>query len=178
MKHASITTVALVVAALSGCASTSSYEPAAYKTNHSRAYNIAEAGGLVTGIQDASVPRDKLERLTDTKTFGAAYVLSGYMSPQVGMTDWQGGLVNLANWAIGPKQHGARNSLIAWMPAKEAASPADAQGKLLSHVKVSIESALTDLGANFTLLYDKDGRLTYQFLQERMGLPYVGERTK
>ncbi len=26
------------------------------------------------------------------------------------MTDWQGGLVNLANWAIGPKQHGARNS--------------------------------------------------------------------
>jgi hypothetical protein len=127
--------VALVVAALSGCASTSSYEPAAYKTNHSRAYNIAEAGGLVTGIQDASVPRDKLERLTDTKTFGAAYVLSGYMSPQIGMTDWQGGLVNLANWAIGPKQHGARNSLIAWMPAKEAASPADAQGKLLVRVE-------------------------------------------
>ncbi|CBJ90405.1 hypothetical protein XNC1_2346 [Xenorhabdus nematophila ATCC 19061] len=31
---------------------------------------------MVTGIQDASVPRDKLERLTDTKTFSAAYVLS------------------------------------------------------------------------------------------------------
>ncbi|QKE17733.1 hypothetical protein [Klebsiella pneumoniae] len=50
MKKALITTVALAVAALSGCASTSSYEPTAYKTNHSRAYNIAEAGGLVTGI--------------------------------------------------------------------------------------------------------------------------------
>ncbi|WP_431623116.1 hypothetical protein [Enterobacter cloacae] len=171
MKKALITTVALAVAALSGCASTSSYEPTAYKTNHSRAYNIAEAGGLVTSIQDASVPRDKLERLTDTKTFGAAYVLSGYMSPQLGMTDWQGGLVNLANWAIGPKQHGARNSLIAWMPANEAVSPADAQAKFLSHVKVSIESALTDLGANFTLLYDKDGRLTYQFYKNEWGCP-------
>ena len=163
MKKALITTVALAVAALSGCASTSSYEPTAYKTNHSRAYNIAEAGGLVTGIQDASVPLDKLERLTDTKTFGAAYVLSGYTSPQLGMTNWQGGLVNLVNWVIGPKQHGARNSLIAWVPAKEAVSPADAQGKLLSHVKVSIESALTGLGADFTLLYDQDGELTYHF---------------
>ncbi|MBJ7556980.1 hypothetical protein [Marinomonas spartinae] len=169
MKKALITTVA--VAALSGCASTSSYEPTAYKTNHSRAYNIAEAGGLVTGIQDASVPRDKLERITDTKTFGAAYVLSGYISPQLGMTDWQGGLVNLANWAIGPKQHGARNSLIAWMPANEAVSPADAQGKLLSHVKVSIESALTDLGADFTLLYDQDGELTYQFYKSEWDCP-------
>ncbi|EMW6613271.1 hypothetical protein AAFF31_001390 [Escherichia coli] len=171
MKKALITTVALAVATLSGCASTSSYEPTAYKTNHSRAYNIAEAGGLVTGIQDASVPRDKLERLTDTKTFGAAYVLSGYMSPQLGMTDLQGGLVNLANWAIGPKQHGARNSLIAWMPANEAVSPADAQGKFLSHVKVSIEAALTSLGADFKLLYDKEGDLNYHFYKKDWGCP-------
>lgn len=179
MKKALITTVALAVAALSGCASTSSYEPTAYKTNHSRAYNIAEAGGLVTGIQDASVPRDKLERLTDTKTFGAAYVLSGYMSPQLGMTDWQGGVVNLVNWVSGPKQHGARNSLIAWMPANEAVSPADAQGKLLSHVKVSIESALTDLGADFTLLYDQDGELTYQFYKSEWDCPtWVNGKSK
>ncbi len=102
MKHASITTVALVVAALSGCASTSSYEPAAYKTNHSRAYNIAEAGGLVTGIQDASVPRDKLERLTDTKTFGAAYVLSWLYVP----SDWYD---RLARWLSQPCQLGHRS---------------------------------------------------------------------
>ncbi|MDW9425393.1 hypothetical protein GCT62_12205, partial [Yersinia enterocolitica] len=80
MKKALITTVALAVAALSGCASTSSYEPTAYKTNHSRAYNITEAGGLVTGIQDASVPRDKLERLTDTKTFGCLLITSTHSS--------------------------------------------------------------------------------------------------
>lgn len=171
MKKTLTTTVALAVATLSGCASTSSYEPSVYKANKSRAYNIAEAGGLVTGIQDASVPRDKLERLTDTKTFGAAYVLSGYTSPQLGMANWQGGMVNLANWAIGPKQHGARNSLIAWMPAEDAASPADAQTKFLSHVKVSIESALTDLGADFTLLQDENGRLTYQFYKNEWGCP-------
>jgi hypothetical protein len=95
------------------------------------------------------------------------------------MTDWQGGLVNLANWAIGPKQHGARNSLIAWMPANEAVSPADAQGKLLSHVKVSIESALTDLGADFTLLYDQDGELTYQFYKSEWDCPtWVNGKSK
>ncbi|CDG20428.1 Putative lipoprotein [Xenorhabdus poinarii G6] len=112
-----------------------------------------------------------MERLTNTKTFGAAYVLSGYTSPQLGMTNWQGGLVNLANWVIGHKKHGARNSLIAWMPAKEAVSPTDAQAKLLSHVKVSVESALSGLGADFTLLYDKDGELTYQFYKSDWGCP-------
>ncbi len=118
MKKALITTAALAVVALSGCASTSSYEPTAYKTNHSR-YKYVEAGGLVMGIQDASVPRDKLERLTDTKTFGAAY--AGLATCPSARNDrlarW---LVNFANWAIGPKQHGARNSLIALMPANEA----------------------------------------------------------
>lgn len=172
MKKLFITTMAFVIAGVSGCASTStSYEPTTLKANHSRAYNIAEAGGLVTGIQDATLPRDKLERLTDTKTFGAAYVLSGYTSPQIGMTNWQGGLINLANWAIGPKQHGARNSLIAWMPSTEATSPAAAQAKMLSHVKVSVESALSGLGADFTLVYDKDGNLTYQFYNENWGCP-------
>lgn len=171
MKKALIITVAMAVAALSGCASNSSYQPTAYKTNHSRAYNIARAGALVTGIQDAAVPRDKLDRLTDTKTFGAAYVLSGYMSPQLGLTDWQGGLVTLANWAIGPKKHGARNSLIAWMPAKEAIATTAAQGKLISHVKVSVEAALTGLGADFTLLYDQDGKLTYHFYKSEWNCP-------
>ncbi|PPC77821.1 hypothetical protein C4K68_08550 [Pokkaliibacter plantistimulans] len=167
MKKALLTTVTLT-AALSGCASTGSYE---YKTNHSRAYNIAEAGGLVTGIQDASVPRDTLERLTDTKTFGAAYVLSGYMSPKLGMTDWQGGLINLANWAIGPKQHGSRNSLIAWMPEEEASSTTDAQAKLLSHVKVSIEESLSSLGADYALLYEKGGDFTYHFYKQEWKCP-------
>ncbi|MFV7516703.1 hypothetical protein [Enterobacter kobei] len=173
MNKILIATTALCVTALSGCASTSArYEPVAYRTDHSRAFNIAEAGGLKTGIQDASVPRDQLERLTDTKTFGAAYVLSGYISPSVGgLSDWQGGLVNLANWAIGPKQHGARNSLLAWMPTSEAASPTDAQAKFISHVKISVESSLTELGAQFTLLYDKDGNLTYQFYKSEWGCP-------
>lgn len=93
MNKILIATTALCMAALSGCASTSaSYEPVTYKADHSRAFNIAEAGDLKTGIQDASVPRDELERLTDTKTFGAAYVLSGYISPSIGgLSDWQGG---------------------------------------------------------------------------------------
>ena len=116
-------------------------EPVAYRTDHSlRLFNIAEAGGLKTGIQDASVPRDQLERLTDTKTFGAAYVLCWHISLSVGgLSDWQGGLVNF-NWAIGPKQHGSpqQPNTAAWMPTSEAASPTDAQAKFISHVKISV----------------------------------------
>lgn len=108
-----LTTIIVATGLASGCAMTSnSYQ---YKTDHSRAYNI-------TGIKDTAVPREQLKRMTDTKTFGAAYVMSGYIAPSVGgLSNWQGGVVNMANWAFGPKQHGARNSLIAWMPVKEAA---------------------------------------------------------
>ncbi|MEC6096355.1 hypothetical protein [Enterobacter hormaechei] len=60
MKKALITTVALAdSSSIWLCIHQQSHEPTAYTTNHSRAYNIAEAGGPVTGIQDASVPRDK-----------------------------------------------------------------------------------------------------------------------
>ncbi|MCX2803334.1 hypothetical protein OQJ68_16260 [Microbulbifer thermotolerans] len=163
--------VVFAITTMSGCASTSNYEPPSYKANHSRAYNIARAGGLVTGIQDSSVPKDKLEGLTDTKTFGLAYSLSGYASPTLGMTNWQGGLVNFIHWKIGPKQHGARNSLIAWMPANEAVSSDDAQAKLLSHAKVSVESALTDLGVDYKLLVNKTGKLIYNFYKSEWGCP-------
>lgn len=170
MKRTLMTMLALYVAALCGCTSTH-YEPPTYDSKHSRAYNIAEAGGLVTGIQDATVPRDKLERLTDTKTFGTAYALSGYISPQFGMTSWQGGLLNLANWAIGPKLHGARSSLIAWMPVNEAVSPTEAQAKMLSHVKVAIESALSGLDADFSLVYEKNGSVVYHFYKNEWACP-------
>ncbi|WP_234813278.1 hypothetical protein [Candidatus Hamiltonella defensa] len=87
------------------------------------------------------------------------------------MTSWKGGLLSLANWAIGPKQHGARNSLIAWMPSKEAVSPIDAQAKMLSHVKVSIESTLSGLGADFSLIYEKNGNLRYHFYKDKWKCP-------
>lgn len=170
MKKVLITTVALAVSALTGCV-TSNYEPTKYEINHSRAYNIAKAGALVTGIQDTSVPKDELERLTDTKTFRAAYVLSGYVSPQLNMTNWQGGLVNLLNWTIGPKQHGGRNSLISWMPASEAVSSEDAQAKMLSRVKISVERSLTNLDAKFALLYEENGNLVYHFYKQDWNCP-------
>jgi hypothetical protein len=43
-------------AALSGCV-TMEKKPAAFDDGHSLAYNIARAGGLETGIKDASAPR-------------------------------------------------------------------------------------------------------------------------
>lgn len=173
MNKALMATTALCLTTLSGCAITKDqYEAPSYKNNHSRAYNIAEAGGLITGIADTKVPRDNLERMTDTKAFGAAYVMSGYISPRMGsFSNWQGGALNAANWAFGPKQHGARNSLIAWMPATEAVSELDAQTKLLSHVKIAVESALADLGATFEVTLNKGGQFSYIYHSKEWGCP-------
>lgn len=68
MKKLTTIIVAAGLGLASGCAMTPNrYQ---YKADHSRAYNIAETGGLITGIKDTAVPRDQLERMTDTKTFG------------------------------------------------------------------------------------------------------------
>jgi hypothetical protein len=45
-------------------------------------------------------------------------------------------------------------------------------------VKDFIESALTGLGADFTLLYDQDGKLTYQFYKNEWDCPTWDGKSK
>jgi len=177
MKAVFITTVALAVAALAGCVR--DYTPPSYKNSHSRAYNIASAGGLHSGIRDVTAPREVQRKLSNSLAVGAADTYSGYNYPNFSLTLWNGGLVDLATWAVDPKTHGARRSLIAWMPAQEAASVEEAQAKFLSHVKVSAETALSSLGADPELLYDEDGLLIYHFSKSDWNCPaWVKGQTK
>lgn len=175
-KLLSIATL-LATSSLFGCASTST-TPTAYMENHSEAYNIAHAGGLITDIQDTKVPADKLGSITESM-LKVGFVGAGYVNPQLGMTNWQTAGIHLLGEMLEPDSHGARNSLMAWMPLSEASSTEDAQNQLLSHVKVSIAAAMDEVGASYETIFDKDGKLVIQFIKNEWNCPeYVSGKTK
>lgn len=164
----------LTTASLFGCASTST----AYMENHSEAYNIAHAGGLVTDIKDTKVPADKVGSITESMLKGG-FVGAGYASPRLGMTNWQTAGIHLLGEMLQPDSHGARNSLMAWMPLSEAGSTEDARAQLLSHVKVAIAAAMDEVGATYGTIFEKDGRLVVQFIKSEWNCPeYVRGKTK
>ncbi|AYM88973.1 hypothetical protein [Pseudoalteromonas agarivorans] len=158
----------LAVSALSGCATSTT--PMEYMNNHSEAYNIAHAGGLVTDIKDTYVPADSVGSITESM-LNLGFVAGGYGSPQLGMTNWQTAGVHLLGNLLEPDSHGARNSLIAWMPASEASSTEEAQEKFLSHVKVSIEKVMVELGLKHETIYDQNGKLSIYFIKDEWNCP-------
>lgn len=163
------TTAALLgVAIISGCASVSA--PYEYQEGHSKAYNIARAGGLVQDIEDTEVPADKIGSITESMT-KVGFVAAGYMKPQLDMTNWQTMGVNLASELFEPDSHGARNSMMAWMPISEASDVEEAQNKFLSQVKDSVNSALSDLGANSETIYAKNGTYVTHFTNDEWNCP-------
>ena len=172
LKNILTATAALAVAALSGCASAPS-TPRAFDASHSEAYNIARAGDLVTGIKDTTVPRGQMGRLTDTTAFGAAYTLSGFATPALGLSSLGGGALNLVNWLSTPDSHGARNSVIGWMPASEAATPAEARDKMAEHITTALRNTLTAMGAEFssggTPLYGKERVVYFSVKKDEWG---------
>jgi hypothetical protein len=156
------------MSALAGCATTT--EPMVYMDNHSEAYNIAHAGGLVTDINDTYVPSDSVGSITESM-LDLGFIASGYGSPQLGMTSWQTAGVHILGNLLEPDSHGARNSLIAWMPATEATSTEDAQNKLLSHVKVSIENVMNDINVKYENIYEQNGKLSIYFIKDEWNCP-------
>ena len=165
-KHILVATSIAVL--LSGCASTS-YQPSAYDASHSRAYNLAHAGGLVTGIGDASVPKDTSSR--DMKD--VAFAASGAINPQFGLSGTQAGLLNFAAAILGPKEHGERNSVIGWVPGAVANSADEAQQYLLTQFDLAFRAALKDTGAQVSLYQGKEN-----FLRNKTGVFMVIESEK
>ncbi|MDO5679471.1 MAG: hypothetical protein Q4G54_04010 [Pelistega sp.] len=141
-----ITTLAIslpLLLAATGCATTDlshTYDP-----KKSKALNIADMGGLVTGIGDADIPKDSTGALTDSTAYAA---LSGYVgtltAPTIGVNPLTGGLMGFFSMLATPKSHGARNSFFAFMPASEAGSPDQARVKLKEHLTLSFQKTLVD----------------------------------
>lgn len=154
---------------LFGCASTN--EPITYNHEHSRALNIAHAGGLYTGLSDKEYPKGQMPDLTQSKLFGATYALSGYASPSLGLTNWGGGVLSLVNWAVSAKKHGGRNSVLAWMPVNEAKTEEDAHQKMFEHVQQAVTQTLTSLGADYKLVSVGDTFRSYFIFNDAWGCP-------
>lgn len=157
----------LTMGILSGCVTS---KPMTYMQDHSEAYNIAHAAGLYTDINDSYVPAEDIDSVTKNM-LDAGFVIGGYGSPQLGMTNWQTAGVNLLSVMLEPDSHGARNSLMAWMPINLANSPADAQKVLISHLKKSIELVLEGIGVKYENIYEKNGKLSIYFIKEDWNCP-------
>ena len=141
--------VALMTAAITtlvGCA----YKPPKYNDNYSKAYNIATAGGLYSGVSDSTKPRKNSGSLTDSNLFGATYGLA--VTAPVG-GNLTGGLLGLATWAVEAKWllKQVLEIAIAWMPSDLAENEEEARLKLLNIVEDATITALAKMGAGSNL---------------------------
>jgi len=168
MKSLLTASALLVSATLGGCASIT--EPHQYQDDHSEAYNVARAGGLVQAIKDTEVPRDHIGSLTESMS-KVGFVASGYMDPQLGMSRWQTMGVNLASELLEPDKHGARNSMMSWMPLAEAGSTEGAQAKMVAYARTAVDSALSELGVQNEVIYDRNGTYVVQVVHEPWSCP-------
>ncbi|MFC6674298.1 hypothetical protein [Marinobacterium aestuariivivens] len=80
MKKLLTVATLLSTATLFGCATSTS--TTTYNDNRSEAYNIAQAGGLVTDIRDTEVPADSIGSITESM-LKVGFVGAGYLSPSL-----------------------------------------------------------------------------------------------
>lgn len=136
-------------AALSGCV-TMEQKPVAFDDGHSLAYNIARAGGLETGIKDATAPKNSNTGMPESSMYNTASAAVAYANPTTGLSNAQGLGLNLIASAIAPNSHGARSSIVAWMPASQAASAEEAQSKMIDIVSQSLNESLNKQNLKFS----------------------------
>ncbi|EHK5086736.1 hypothetical protein I2706_004164 [Vibrio alginolyticus] len=145
MKPKARSTLLSLLILLTGCASTST--PIQYDNSHSRAHNIAHAGGLYQ-------TEDKVIPMKDFEAFKLAKAAVGntlLLTPSVGagLELSEGLSLGLLTSLLEQPDTASRNSIIAWMPIQEATSARDAQQKLLYHFNAAIETVLQEQSINY-----------------------------
>ncbi|EMM9642999.1 hypothetical protein ABN057_16120 [Providencia alcalifaciens] len=154
--------------AITGCASTS--DPVVYDSSHSRAYNIAQAGGLYD-VKDKIVPRADYESLSFAGD-AAANTLLFTSSAGLGMSLSEGIGIGLLTAALENPEPAQRNSIVAWMPKSEAESPAQAQKLLLNQVTKAVSETLDELGVGYEKTSATDDEITeFYFYSDELGCP-------
>lgn len=124
-----VATMFALSVAMVGCASTQISHT--YNPNNSRALNIAHAGGITRGIEDAEVPKDSTYKLDNSYLHGAAQAGVGVLTAStLGLTDLAGGIFGLLSVISRAPHQGERTSIFAFMPADMATSPDEASLKL------------------------------------------------
>lgn len=166
MKKTALTTLLLMNVALGGCAT---MKPAEYDPGHSRAYNIARAGGLHQ-VKDRTIPRADYEAL-NAAVDATANTLSLTSSHGLGLSLGKGLAAGVLLTALKPEGNAERNSLIAWMPANEASSAKEAQQAMIAYAKSAVERTLSDFDTAYKLVYEKNGVLIHNLYNSDWGCP-------
>lgn len=134
--------IALLSATLAACAT----GPRPVNPEKSLALNLAEAGGI-DGLKDQTIPAEDYGRITSSNlVMDAGWTAAITASPAPGFSSGFGlglGLLTmLFPEPVGAKEH----QFVAWMPAKMAVSPEDAQIKMRDLTAKAMEAALEELG--------------------------------
>lgn len=153
---------------LTGCATTST--PATYDNTHSKAFNIAQAGGLYE-VKDRPVPRSEYESLkftgntaTNTLLFTSSLGANMDLGADLGM--------GLLTSVLEQPGTASRNSVVAWMPQSEAATSEEAQAKLVKLMKVAMEDTLKEMGLSYEVTNgNSDRKVEFYFHNEEFGCP-------
>lgn len=139
---------------LAGCASApSSYT---YNNQKSMALNLANAGGIRTGISDTDMPKDSTGTVATSIPYGVAFTASGFASPALGFTSFGGGAMSLLSFLSTPKAQSARNSIMAFMPGDFAVSDEDARKKLFDMYYQNAGIVIKSLGGDPYTLPDEE----------------------
>ncbi|EGQ8902390.1 hypothetical protein JKP10_18080 [Vibrio vulnificus] len=162
------TTLMSACIVLVGCATTST--PATYDNTHSRAFNIAQAGGLYE-VKDRIVPRAEYESLEFTGNTATNTLL--FTSSLGANIDLGAGLgVGLLTSVLEQPGTASRNSVVAWMPESEAATSEEAQARLVSQMKVAMENTLKEMGLSYEVTNgNSERKVEFYFHNEEFGCP-------
>ncbi|NOH29422.1 hypothetical protein [Vibrio mediterranei] len=162
------TTLMSACMVLVGCATTSN--PSVYDEGHSKAFNIAQAGGLYE-VKDHIIPREKYESLKLTTSTATNTLL--FNSSLGANMDLSAGLgLGLLTSVLEQPGTASRNSIIAWMPQNEANSAKEAQAKLVKNMKDAMESTLKEMGLAYEATNgNSDRKVEFYFHSTDFGCP-------
>lgn len=142
----SLTTITLLT--LIACASTPS-GPAEYKSSYSRAYNLAQAGG----ISDARDVQRK--HLSESEVFNLVNNTSLLMSGNG--ASWSGGPAlgaSLLLSTLEPKSSFAEDPLFGWMPQAMAANTMQARTAMSERAARALKQGLDNLGYSYEVVLE------------------------
>ncbi|HBC3543659.1 TPA: hypothetical protein KD020_002984 [Vibrio parahaemolyticus] len=162
------TTLMSACIVLVGCATTSN--PSVYDEGHSKAFNIAQAGGLYE-VKDHIIPREEYESLKLTTSTATNTLL--FNSSLGANMDLSSGLgLGLLTSVLEQPGTASRNSIIAWMPQNEANSAKEAQAKLVKKMKDAMESTLKEMGLAYEATNgNSDRKVEFYFHSTDFGCP-------
>ncbi|MDW1980918.1 hypothetical protein [Vibrio sp. Vb0304] len=162
------TTLMSACIVLVGCATTSN--PSVYDEGHSKAFNIAQAGGLY-GVKDHIIPREEYESLKlTTSTAINTQLFTSSLGANMDLSSGLG--LGLLTSVLEQPGTASRNSIIAWMPQNEANSAKEAQAKLVKKMKDAMESTLKEMGLAYEATSgNSDRKVEFYFHSTDFGCP-------